>query len=82
MPILEFKCSNGHSSEVIMTFAQAETAKTAGGARVLFDSHSYGVFGRYDASADGQRFVVVYEGNRPSSTLTSVVNWTADLKEH
>ena len=55
---------------------------TAGGARVLFDSHSYGVFGRYDASADGQRFVVVYEGNRPSNTLTSVVNWTADLKEH
>jgi Tol biopolymer transport system component len=54
---------------------------TAGGARALFDSHSYGVFGRYDASADGQRFVVVYEGNRPSSTLTSVVNWTADLKE-
>jgi Tol biopolymer transport system component len=53
----------------------------AGGARVLFDSHSYGVFGRYDVSADGQRFVVVYEGNRPSSTLTSVVNWTADLKE-
>jgi len=53
----------------------------AGGTRVLFDSHSYGVFGRYDVSADGQRFVVVYEGNRPSSTLTSVVNWTADLKE-
>lgn len=52
----------------------------AGVARVLFDSHSYGVFGRYDASADGQRFVVVYEGNRPSSTLTSVVNWTAELK--
>ena len=52
------------------------------GAHVLFDSHSYGVFGRYDASADGQRFVVVYEGNRPSTTLTTVVNWTADLKEH
>ncbi len=54
----------------------------AGGARALFDSHSYGVFGRYDASADGQRFVVVYEGNQSSSTLTSVLNWTADLKEH
>jgi Tol biopolymer transport system component len=54
----------------------------AAGARALFDSHSYGVFGRYDASADGQRFVVVYEGNQSSSTLTSVVNWTADLKEH
>jgi eukaryotic-like serine/threonine-protein kinase len=53
----------------------------AAGARVLFDSHSYGVFGRYDASADGRRFVVVYEGNRPSSTLTSVASWTADLKE-
>jgi eukaryotic-like serine/threonine-protein kinase len=54
----------------------------AGGAHVLFDSHSYGTFGRYGVSADGQRFVVVYEGNRPTSTLTSVVNWTADLKEH
>jgi serine/threonine protein kinase len=54
----------------------------AGGARALFDSHSYGVFGRYDVSADGQRFVVVYEGNQSSSTLTSVVNWTAGLKEH
>jgi serine/threonine protein kinase len=53
----------------------------AGVAHVLFDSHSYGVFGRYDASADGQRFIVVYEGDRPTSTLTSVVNWTADLKE-
>jgi len=55
----------------------------AGEARALFDSHSYGVFGRYDASVDGQRFVVAYEGrNRTSTTLTSVVNWTADLKEH
>jgi Tol biopolymer transport system component len=66
----------------------AVTVETSGGsfasagARVLFDSHSYGVFGRYDASADGQRFMVVYEGNRPSTTLTTVVNWTADLKEH
>jgi serine/threonine protein kinase len=54
----------------------------AEGAHVLFDSHSYGVFGRYAASADGQRFVVVYEGkNRTSSTLTSVVNWPAELKK-
>jgi serine/threonine protein kinase len=53
----------------------------AGEAHALFDSHSYGVFGRYDASADGQRFVVVYEGNRPASTLTSVVNWPAELKK-
>jgi serine/threonine protein kinase/Tol biopolymer transport system component len=66
----------------------AVKVETSGGsfaaseARVLFDSHSYGVFGRYDASADGQRFVVVYEGNRPSSsTLTFVVSWPAELKK-
>lgn len=53
----------------------------AGEARVLFDTHSYGVFGRYDTTADGQRFVVVYEGNRPTSTLTSVVNWPDELKK-
>lgn len=53
----------------------------AEGARALFDSHSYGVFGRYDVSADGQRIVVVYEGSQPSSTLTFVTNWNADLKQ-
>jgi serine/threonine protein kinase len=52
----------------------------AGEARVLFDSHSYGVFGRYDVSADGQRFIVVYEGSHPSATLTLVTNWNAELK--
>jgi Tol biopolymer transport system component len=52
----------------------------AGEARALFDSHSYGVFGRYDVSADGQRFVVAYEGSQSSNTLTSVVNWPAELK--
>src|SRR5260370_556201 len=55
----------------------------AGEARVLFDSHSYGVFGRYDASVDGQRFVVAYEGiNRPSPKPPSVLNWDAHLKVH
>jgi eukaryotic-like serine/threonine-protein kinase len=53
----------------------------SGQAHTLFDSHSYGVFGRYDASADGQRFVVVHEGNRPSTTLTFVTNWPAELKK-
>ena len=53
----------------------------AGEARALFDSHSYGVFGRYDVSADGQRFVVAYEGSQSSNTLTSVVNWPAELKK-
>jgi hypothetical protein len=63
--------------------AKVETASgsfAAGEARVLFDSHSYGVFGRYDVSADGQRFIVVYEGSHPSTTLTLVTNWNAELK--
>jgi Tol biopolymer transport system component len=53
----------------------------AGEARVLFDSQSYGVFARYHVTADGQRFVVVYEGSQPSSTLTFISNWTAELKK-
>jgi hypothetical protein len=52
----------------------------AGETHALFDSHSYGVFGRYDVSTDGQRFVVVYEGSQSSGTLTFVVNWPAELK--
>jgi Tol biopolymer transport system component len=52
----------------------------AGEAHALFDSHSYGVFGRYDVSADGQRFVVAYEASQPSSTLTLVTSWDAELK--
>ena len=51
-----------------------------GEAHALFDSHSYGVFGRYDVSADGQRFVVAYEASQPSSTLTLVTNWDAELR--
>jgi Tol biopolymer transport system component len=53
---------------------------SAGDAHVLFDSQSYGVFARYYNSADGQRFVVVYEGSQPSSTLTFISNWTAEVK--
>jgi hypothetical protein len=54
---------------------------SAGEAHALFDSHSYGVFGRYDVSADGQHFVVVYEGSQPSTTLTLVTNWPSDVKK-
>jgi Tol biopolymer transport system component len=72
------------SADNKLMVAKVETAGSsfsAGEARVLFDSHSYGVFGRYDVSADGQRIVVVYEGSQPSSTLTVVTNWTAGLKQ-
>ncbi len=54
---------------------------SSGDAHVLFDSQSYGVFARYYNTADGQRFVVVYEGSQPSSTLTFLSNWPAELKK-
>jgi eukaryotic-like serine/threonine-protein kinase len=54
---------------------------SAGDAHVLFDSQSYGVFARYYNSADGQRFVVVYEGSQPSSSLTFISNWTPEVKK-
>ena len=46
----------------------------------LFETFSYGVFGRFDVSADGQRFIVPYEQGEPSTSITLVVNWPADLK--
>ena len=75
-----------HNAEPATGFTQSEpatgsVATEATEVRVLFDSQSYGVFGRYSVSADGQRFVVVYEESQPSSTLTFVSNWTAELKK-
>ena len=64
-----------------VTVDASGTTLSAGDAHVLFDSQSYGVFARYYNSADGQRFVVVYEGSQPSSTLTFISNWTAELKK-
>ena len=51
-----------------------------GSIRTLFETHSYGVFGRYDVAADGQRFVIAYEAGQPSAAITLVVNWPAELK--
>jgi len=53
----------------------------AGESHALFDTHSFGVFGRYDVGANGQHFLVVYERSQSSSTLTFVVNWPAELKK-
>lgn len=52
-----------------------------GAAHALFETRSYGVFGRFDVTADGQRFLVPYEAGQPSTAIALVVNWTADLKE-
>jgi Tol biopolymer transport system component len=47
----------------------------------LFEVQTYGVFGKFDVSADGQRFIIPYAAGQPTATLTLVVNWPAELKE-
>jgi Tol biopolymer transport system component len=51
-----------------------------GDVKSLFETRSYGVFSRFDVAADGERFVVPYEVDRPSTAIALVVNWLADLK--
>jgi hypothetical protein len=52
-----------------------------GAVHTLFETRSYGIFGRYDVTADGQRFIVPYEAGQPTETITLVVNWDAELKK-
>ena len=51
-----------------------------GSVRTLFETQSYGIFARYDVSADGQRFVVAHEAGQPTTAITLVVNWVSELK--
>lgn len=48
--------------------------------KALFETFSYGVFGRFDVSPDGQRFIVPFEPGELTTSITLVVNWPADLK--
>ncbi len=50
-----------------------------GAIRTLFETRSYGVFNRFDVTADGQRFIIPYEPGEPSTSIALVVNWPADL---
>ena len=52
-----------------------------GAVHALFETRSYGIFGRYDVTADGQRFIVPYEAGKPTAAITLVVNWDAELKK-
>jgi serine/threonine protein kinase/Tol biopolymer transport system component len=52
-----------------------------GATHALFGTRPYGVFGRFDVSADGQRFAIPYEAGQPSAAITLVVNWPAELKK-
>jgi len=53
-----------------------------GALHTLFDTRTLsGTLGNFDAAADGQRFVLVYESGQSTAAITLVVNWTADLKK-
>ncbi|HKW65303.1 MAG TPA: protein kinase [Candidatus Acidoferrum sp.] len=54
---------------------------TVGATRTLFGTRAYGVFGRFDVSADGQRFLIPYETGQPNAAITLVVNWDARLSK-
>ncbi len=71
------------SSDNKLMAAEVRTSATIieiGAVKTLFETRSYGVFARFDATADGQRFLVPYEAGQPGTAITLVVNWTADLK--
>jgi len=64
------------ATEVKATGSSLEVGAT----HALFGTRPYGVFGRFDVSADGQRFAIPYEAGQPSAAITLVVNWPAALK--
>ena len=51
-----------------------------GSVRTLFEARPYGVFGRFDVTADGQRFIMPFEPGTAASAITLVVNWPGDLE--
>jgi len=51
-----------------------------GTVRTLFETRPYGVFARFDVTADGQRFIVPFEAGTATTAITLVVNWPADLE--
>jgi len=47
----------------------------------LFETRPNRMYGGYDVSPDGRRFVIAYETGQPDTAITLVVNWDADLKK-
>jgi WD40 repeat protein len=53
-----------------------------GAVKPLFESRPYRTLvGSYDVSADGQRFILVYERGQLNAAITLVENWDAELRE-
>jgi len=72
------------SSDNKMMAAEVKASRSSfevGAIHTLFATRPYGVFGRFDVSADGQRFVIPYEAGQPTAAITLVVNWPAELKK-
>ena len=72
------------SSDNRMMAAEVKASASSfdvGPIHVLFGTRPYGVFGRFDVSADGQRFAIPYETGQPSAAITLVMNWPAELKK-
>jgi hypothetical protein len=58
------------------------TSLDIGKVGALFDAQPFRSGGWvYDVSADGQRFIYLYEPGQPGAALTLVVNWDAELKK-
>ncbi len=72
------------SSDNKMTATEVKPSGSSfevGATHALFATRAYGVFGRFDVSADGQRFAIPYEAGQPTAAITLVVNWPAELKK-
>jgi Tol biopolymer transport system component len=60
----------------------SETSFTSGAVSELFETRAYwSMVGSYDVTADGQRFLIAYEPERPDAMITVVENWDAELRK-
>jgi len=50
-----------------------------GAVKPLFETRPNRMYGGYDVSADGQRFVIAYETGQSNAAITLIVNWDAEL---
>jgi serine/threonine protein kinase len=67
-----------YSAEVKATGSSFEV----GTVKSLFEIRVYrSVYGGYDVTADGQRFVFAHESGQPNAAITLLVNWDSQLKK-
>ena len=64
---------------MVATVRTTATSVEVGVPQPLFEIRPYGIWGRFDVTADGQRFIAPYEPGDLNKPITLVVNWPADL---